>query len=45
LEAGDRIVRRDFPEEALPKDDRYLGHHAIVTKADLISQNVILHLH
>jgi myo-inositol-1(or 4)-monophosphatase len=42
VEAGDRIVERDLFQKVSQKDDEYVAHHAIVTEADLTSQNIIL---
>jgi len=38
--AGDAI--KDLKTDAVQKDDDYVGFHAIVTKADILSQDVIL---
>ena len=41
VEAGSRISARDLSDELLRKDDRFVGHHSIVTEADLLAQRIV----
>lgn len=40
--AGGKAIENFRPKKAETKGDKHVGHHAIVTEADFISQHAIL---
>lgn len=43
VRAGNEVVAgEDLPDEAVLKGDEFVGHHAIITRADVLAQTIIL---